>query len=737
MDALLLRLRPNITLVGLGVALTWMRAASMVFFVFALVSVGASPLFALLAMMIGLEISGLTATTYLYSLYPFLLSFMGIYAGLLALTLQFGLHRNTRSLAAAAVAIGLFGGLFYNLRTSYLPIVAGCYLMFVLFIFLEARKEQSPASWRPAKPVGIALAGFLAGAGLFHVVCVYPLARPGATGNLTYHAVAHPLVLSLALPENELSKREGIRWSDPVGLDIARRVDPDATFMGPDYERALLMYYASLWRRYPREMLGIYMAKWRLSSTDSFRFVDTNMSALARRLVGPTRYVGSGIGFTGLFFVLTIAAIYLGQKYRPGAGMLAATVAATGFCITIESAVIMPYFYVQYHNAQLFALFLTNLVFFQVIANGAFRAFAGRSQVVDGAPVVSDDPAKVAMTGEEPMTRQEPSRTGQMRPKSLVSIVTPFYNEASTLMQLLQRIVATTDGLKDLYEFEFVFVDDGSRDDSLAVACDLAMAEPRLRVVQLRRNYGQTAALQAGLDIASGDIIITMDADLQHFPEEMPAFLEKIDEGYDVVCGWRHERQEGLIRRWPSRAANYLLRKVSGLSIHDIGTTYRAYRREIVADVRLLGESHRYVPVYAKVVGARIEEIPIKNIERPFGTSHYGITRTVNVLMDIIFIFFYVRYLDRPIRIFGKMALFTFTLGVVIGGLLCLEWVRTGAPVVRERSGWFTLSVTSLLASLQLLLAGIISDMVARVYFSSNQTTTYKIRKTWSKDALQ
>jgi glycosyltransferase involved in cell wall biosynthesis len=228
-----------------------------------------------------------------------------------------------------------------------------------------------------------------------------------------------------------------------------------------------------------------------------------------------------------------------------------------------------------------------------------------------------------------------------------------------------------------------------------------------------------------------------MDADLQHFPEELPAFLEKIDQGYDVVCGWRHQRQEGLVRRWPSSVANYLLRHVSGLSIHDIGTTYRAYRREVIADVSLLGESHRYVPVYAKVVGATIGEIPIRNIQRPFGASHYGLARIINVLIDIFFIFFYVRYLDRPIRIFGKIALVAFSLGLGIAAILFVIWLRTGMPVVREHSGWFTLSVTSLLASLQFLLAGIIGEMVARVYFSSSRTTTYKVRKIWSKDALE
>jgi glycosyltransferase involved in cell wall biosynthesis len=339
------------------------------------------------------------------------------------------------------------------------------------------------------------------------------------------------------------------------------------------------------------------------------------------------------------------------------------------------------------------------------------------------------------ISSEAPAVRLDATRDPAALDKPLVSVVTPLYNESAALAELLRRIVAATDDLGQRYDFEFVFVDDGSQDDSLKIARELALSEPRLHIIQLRRNYGQTAALQAGLDAAAGRIIVTLDADLQHFPEEIPAFLEKIEDGYDVVCGWRNQRQEGLLRRWPSRAANYLLRLVSGLSIHDIGTTYRAYRREIIADMRLLGESHRYVPVYAKVVGARIGEIPIRNIERPFGTSNYGLARTINVLIDIFFIFFFVRYLDRPIRIFGKIALLTFALGALIAAALFVLWIRTGIPVVREHSGWFTLSVTSLLASMQFFLAGILGEMLARIYFSSNRATTYKVRNVWSSDA--
>jgi len=320
--------------------------------------------------------------------------------------------------------------------------------------------------------------------------------------------------------------------------------------------------------------------------------------------------------------------------------------------------------------------------------------------------------------------------------KTFVSIVAPFYNEVDSLAKLLERLVAVTDKLCDYYNFEFVLVDDGSKDNSLDLAKELAYREPRLQVVELRRNYGQTAALQAALDAAHGDIIISMDADLQHFPEDIPLFLEKIEAGNDVVCGWRHQRQEGLNRRLPSRVANYLLRKISGLVIHDIGTTFRAYRREVIADMRLISENHRFVPIFASVAGARIDELPIQNIERPHGQSNYGLARTLNVFIDLFFLYFFVRYLDRPIRIFGKIALATFSSGAIIATVLILLWIITGIPVVRDHSGWFTLSAILLLASVQFLLTGILGEMLARLYFSTKEQTLYKVRKVWTCDNL-
>jgi glycosyltransferase involved in cell wall biosynthesis len=334
----------------------------------------------------------------------------------------------------------------------------------------------------------------------------------------------------------------------------------------------------------------------------------------------------------------------------------------------------------------------------------------------------------------------EPAHVGRLRqfseelnrdldPRPLVSIVAPFYNERDSLQLLTTRLRAVCETLALEYRFEYVLVDDGSTDGSLSIAVASAATEPRLRVIELRRNYGQTAALQAGLDAAAGDIIISMDADLQHFPEDIPRFLAALSRGSDVVCGWRHERREGVIRRWPSRVANFLIRKITGVSIHDVGTTFRAYRREIVKDLRLLGENHRFVPVFARMVGARLDEITIQNVERPHGVSNYGISRTLHVFIDLFFLYFITRYADRPIRIFGKISLLLTTAGLAIAAALLTEWFLTGHPVVRERSGWFMLSALCMLTAVQVLLAGLLSELLAGIYFSKTDRRSYQVRR--------
>ena len=311
----------------------------------------------------------------------------------------------------------------------------------------------------------------------------------------------------------------------------------------------------------------------------------------------------------------------------------------------------------------------------------------------------------------------------------LVSIVVPLYNETATLAELVRRLQAVCASLEPRYRFEFVFVDDGSRDNTVEAASAHAAADARVRVVVLRRNYGQTAALQVGFEHARGEIVVSMDGDLQHFPEDIPALLARLDEGYDVVCGWRADRKEGIIRRWPSRVANWAIRSLTRMSIHDIGTTFRADRADIVSEMRMLGENHRFIPVIAASLGARITEIPIQNIVRPAGTSNYGLSRTFNVLLDILFFTFYVRYLDRPMRLFGRAAFVLFGVASLIALVLFYVFAANHVAVVRVHSGWFILALVLYIGGLQFLLFGLLSEVLARQYFYPAQTKPYLVRR--------
>jgi len=313
--------------------------------------------------------------------------------------------------------------------------------------------------------------------------------------------------------------------------------------------------------------------------------------------------------------------------------------------------------------------------------------------------------------------------------RPLVSVVLPVYNESKTLPELMRRLAAVADSLRARYAFEFICVDDGSSDDTIAATERLAASDPRISVVALRRNYGQTAALQVGFDHARGEVIVSMDADLQHFPEDIPLFLDKIDEGFDVVCGWRADRREGVVRRWPSAAANWLVRRLTGLTVHDVGTTFRAYQGDVARQLQLLGEHHRFIPVLARNIGARLTEVPIQNIERPVGASNYGLSRTFNVLLDIAFLVFYTKYIDRPIRVFGRLALGTLGIAGVIIAVLAVLSIFYGVPVVRERSGWFLLALVLLVSGIQFLLFGLISEVIVRMYYFPGQAKPYLVRK--------
>ncbi len=247
----------------------------------------------------------------------------------------------------------------------------------------------------------------------------------------------------------------------------------------------------------------------------------------------------------------------------------------------------------------------------------------------------------------------------------MLSVVVPIHNEEPSILPLYDRLTAVLLGTRRGYEI--IFVDDASTDRSYELLSNLVQTDAHLRVVRLRRNFGQTAALSAGFDQAHGEIVIAMDGDLQHAPEDIPALLSKIDEGYDIASGWRKERVDNAVtRRIPSRIANWMMSKASGLELRDFGTTFKAYRAEVLKDVHLYGELHRFIPALASFYGARVAEVPIQNTPRAAGESHYGLGRTFRVLFDILTIRFLLKYFTRPMHFFGAIGL----MGTVTGSLM-------------------------------------------------------------------
>src|SRR5437762_7221964 len=264
----------------------------------------------------------------------------------------------------------------------------------------------------------------------------------------------------------------------------------------------------------------------------------------------------------------------------------------------------------------------------------------------------------------------------------MLSIVIPVHNEEHSILPLYDRLTAVLEAVHQPYEL--IFIDDASTDRSFELLANLVETDPRLTVVRLRRNFGQTAALSAGFHEAKGEVVIAMDGDLQHAPEDIPALLEKIDEGYDIASGWRKERVDNAItRKIPSRIANWLMAKASGIELRDFGTTFKAYRAEVLKDVNLYGELHRFIPALASFYGARIAEVPIRNTPRAAGDSHYGIGRTFRVLFDILTIKFLLKYMTRPMHFFGSIGLGSVGLGGVIMAYLAAEKIWTGMDMVQ------------------------------------------------------
>jgi glycosyltransferase involved in cell wall biosynthesis len=314
-----------------------------------------------------------------------------------------------------------------------------------------------------------------------------------------------------------------------------------------------------------------------------------------------------------------------------------------------------------------------------------------------------------------------------------LSVVIPIYNERENIPILYRELKDTLERLK--LDYEVVFVDDGSNDGSTEVLEELARNDRRVKVVEFARNYGQTSAMMAGVDIATGDVIITMDGDLQNDPADIPRLLEKIQEGYDLVTGWRKDRKDAtLSRKVPSKLANWLIGRLTGVKIHDYGCTLKAYRSSVIKGVRLYGELHRFIPALATSVTSksRIVEIPVNHRPRRFGKSKYGISRTVKVLSDLLFIWFFGKFMQKPIHFFGLMGMLLLLFGLVpFSYLVALKLTGHsigGRPLL-------IISVLFILSGLQMLTVGIISEILMRIYYESQSKPPYVIRRVLNIEA--
>ena len=308
------------------------------------------------------------------------------------------------------------------------------------------------------------------------------------------------------------------------------------------------------------------------------------------------------------------------------------------------------------------------------------------------------------------------------------SIVVPFYNEQENIPPLYVKLTEVMDAIGERYEL--VFVDDGSKDKTFKVLSDIYEHDPRVNVVQLRRNFGQAPALKAGFDFARGEIIISMDGDLQHDPDEIPRFLEKIEEGYDLVSGWRISRTDHwLTRQVPSRIANRMMAKLSGVDLHDFGTTFKAYRREVLSEIHLYGELHRFIPALASWAGASVAEVPISNIARKNGTSNYGISRTIRVLLDLLSVKFLLDYSTKPLQFFGLMGLACLTGGAGIGLWVFLRKAILDEGLLANHGPLMLLGMALVMGGIQFIATGLIGEMLARTYYESQNKPVYSVRE--------
>ena len=307
-----------------------------------------------------------------------------------------------------------------------------------------------------------------------------------------------------------------------------------------------------------------------------------------------------------------------------------------------------------------------------------------------------------------------------------LSVLIPIYNEVENIPLLCDAVLGVLDTLP--HQAEVILVNDGSSDGSGEALERAAASDSRLRIIHFRRNYGQTAALMAAIDHASGDILVPMDGDLQNDPADIPRLLAKLDEGYDVVSGWRRNRQDKAVtRKLPSRIANWLISKISGVELHDYGCTLKAYRRDMLENVRLYGEMHRFVPIYAAWEGARITEMEVNHNPRRFGVSKYGLGRVAKVILDLVLIRFMQKAFDRPIHFFGTIGLAAVALAMVAGTWALALKLLEGVSLIATPLP--LLAVFLMLTGILCVLLGVLAELQMRVYFESQAKRNYVIRR--------
>ncbi len=309
-----------------------------------------------------------------------------------------------------------------------------------------------------------------------------------------------------------------------------------------------------------------------------------------------------------------------------------------------------------------------------------------------------------------------------------LSIVVPVYNEEENLLPLHEKITAALHSLG--HSYEVLYVDDGSRDRSFELLDQIARGDKNAKVVRFRRNFGQTAAMAAGMTFARGEVIIPLDADLQNDPADIPRLLEKINEGFDVVSGWRLKRKDNPIRKFPSRVANRLISKVTGVYLHDYGCSLKAYRSSVIKDVNLYGEMHRFIPAYAAMVGAKVTEIPVNHHPRVAGQSKYGMNRIFRVILDLLVVKFIGGYGNKPIYFFGGTGLWSIGLSFVLWFIVAIQKFFDMHYSDISGNPLFYAGIMLFLLGVQLLMLGLIAEINMRTYYESQQKPPYVVAET-------